>query len=267
MSEWISYCSQRALRFIEWAFERGCVGLSTFFGKVVVFVLAAHFAALVFLAQCFSEQQTKCTPLLKKKVSVDQVHLQPAKEVAVSESKDMALSKPKTVEKKAAPVPQKPESQKKEASKTPADKKAEVLKREKKELSEAQVKKKVKEELARAKEALRATPNSAKVALSSVKEGEKLFSAFPLSSKSAMRIEEAVAEKLRIFLTLPHHGSLHLALTLTPQGEVETVVVEKADSEKNRQYVEKSLKVMRFTELSSLLEGKKQTLYLLLTSE
>lgn len=64
-------------------------------------------------------------------------------------------------------------------------------------------------------------------------------------------------------LNLPEFGEVKIQLTLKQDGTVEGVVVMKAESEKNRQYLQKNLPLLKFPQLSGPFSNKKQHTFIL----
>jgi len=284
-----------ALKAFEKALKKIQEGLATFFGKVVAFVLLVHFAA-VFMLVLFSSSVFQKPVANKKKVAVTQVFLQPKKNSA-SEGKIATLQEAKKLEKTAISSSQGKVEQKiektskktavseKSAEKKENQKKVKPVKsvQEKKQSPKESLvktarkegaKEKAKEKIAEAKQALSSSasfaslPKDAHMPIASLSSASSSFAAESSFGGAATACaEDIVAEKMRTFLTLPEHGSVQIELTLSGQGEIEKIVIAQADSEKNRRYVEKSLKGMQFFEVASLLRGKRQTLLLLLTSK
>lgn len=286
MSEWISYYFLMALKAFEKALKKIQEGLATFFGKVVAFVLLAHLAA-VFMLVLFSSSVFQKPVANKKKVAVAQVVLQP-KKTSASGGEIASSQEAKRLEKTTASSSQEKiekTSKKTAVSEKSAEKKVKSVKsaQEQKKQSPKEsliktarkegAKEKAKEKIAEAKQALSSSasfaslPKDAHMPIASLSSVSSSLAAESSFGGAAACAEDIVAEKMRTFLTLPEHGSVQIELTLSGKGEIEKIVIAQADSEKNRRYVEKSLKGMQFFEVASLLRGKRQTLLLLLTSK
>lgn len=90
--------------------------------------------------------------------------------------------------------------------------------------------------------------------------GTTLSSADNSSEISSREIhyQDELSLCLRSFLQLPEYGEVKVRLTLKRNGTLLSVKVLKAESEKNRQYLEKTLQTFRFPTFGKSFEGQDQ---------
>lgn len=75
--------------------------------------------------------------------------------------------------------------------------------------------------------------------------------------------QEKLVGCLHNALHLPDHGEVTISLTLRGNGSVEKVVIIRAESKKNQQYIEKQLPFIRFPSFEGPLQGKQSEVFIL----
>lgn len=73
--------------------------------------------------------------------------------------------------------------------------------------------------------------------------------------------EEELSLRLKAWLTLPEHGSVKIKLTLNSQGQFVQMQIIKAESEKNRRYIEKRIPELSFPCFGPSLPAEKQRIF------
>ncbi len=73
---------------------------------------------------------------------------------------------------------------------------------------------------------------------------------------------DEVAQRLKLNLRLPDHGSVKVKLTLDRSGKVAQVTIVTSESQKNKQYIEKTLPTLFFPNFGNQFEGASQYTFL-----
>lgn len=212
------------------------------------------------------------------------------KEKADSTKKTKSLQAPKVEKKQAAKEPVKKESQpqKKSAPKSSMEKSAPKktneaaeqakLKEQEKVKEQESVKAKQRELLAKAQESI-AKIDQSRGKIAANKLENTLTSHIPspisslhidtLSSEEGKQLNDyeigyrdELARRLKLQLRLPEHGEVKIKLTLERSGKVLKVIVMSAQSQANRQYIEKTLPALSFPSFGSNFSGIEQYTFL-----
>ena len=94
-----------------------------------------------------------------------------------------------------------------------------------------------------------------------IKKTDEPFATFSEANDDGY--EKMLIETLRHSLHLPDYGEVKIQLTLNKDGSVVNLVVVKAQSEKNKFYLENNLMHLRFPSLQETPDNKKQRTFLL----
>ncbi len=250
------------------------------FGIVCIVVLV-HGLGFVFLALNFPEPISK--NVKDKKLVVKTVKLNPPKKV-VAEEKVIAEipppSPPKkrppspSVNKKASPPPVKKNQKPKTPPKTPPKKKAKekpkelkVDEKKKKLLKQAQetlakIDQRTENIKTKPKKTTKVPKRIETLSFVGVKSSEKAES----SNQSAYRNE--LATHLRVQLQLPEMGSVEVKLVVNREGRVENIVIVTSESERNADYINKTLSMLSLPPFGKTFNGEKShTFHITLTNE
>lgn len=83
------------------------------------------------------------------------------------------------------------------------------------------------------------------------------------SEEASTQYQDGLISHLQRSLHLPDYGEVKIQLTLKEDGSVIKVVVVKAESSKNRNYLEKNLPLLRFPRLDGSLADRKQHTFII----
>ncbi|CUI17812.1 tolA protein of Tol-Pal system [Candidatus Protochlamydia naegleriophila] len=213
----------------------------------------------------------KTTPAPAAKKQAEPIVKKPAKEEA---NKNSLAEAEKKRQKEAAAA--KEAALAKEAA---AHKEAERLRQQEIAAAQEVARKKQQELLAKAKENLTkagetrnkmsAVPSLALESSSIPRQIESLqIDALPTGSTPAqlnareISYRDEVAQRLKLNLRLPDHGSVKVKLTLDRSGKVSQVTIVASESQKNKQYIEKTLPTLFFPSFGNQFEGASQYTFL-----
>ncbi len=236
--------------------------------KITLFVLSLHVGFLLLLTFSPHKKQIKPTqhlivrteklsPPKEKQNFSPKTTTPPApnpqkKEAPKKKAADPKLSAKKPAQKKENPAEKPKKPVKKEMPKPP--KKQEVQKKE--ELLSKQEIKELEEVLGliegKQKTTSHKTPSIKEPSSFPSQEKEKAWE-FDLSGS----YQEELISHLHSSLNLPEYGDVSIELTLRSDGYVTKVVVLKAESVKNRKYLETHLPLLRFPPLQGGVEKEK----------
>lgn len=210
--------------------------------KIIYFVVGSH---LVFILLLFFSPVQKAAPATKH-IAVRTATIRP-------------------VEKKAAPSPKPVEKKKVAAAPKP---KPQPLKSKKPAVNDAPQKKKVKTPPAKTQE----EPEEITTKIDSKKEksysSPKLDVPAPIEKNrltladiiETSDYQELLVSYLHQMLNLPDYGEVRIQLTLSEDGTVTKMVVLKTESQKNKEYLERNLPMLKFPRLFS---NKKEETFML----
>ncbi len=75
--------------------------------------------------------------------------------------------------------------------------------------------------------------------------------------------QQELVSLLQMFLRLPEHGEVHIALTLNRDGTVKEVLLDRMPSEKNRSYVELTVPALSFPDFKEYFKGESEHKFLI----
>jgi len=81
--------------------------------------------------------------------------------------------------------------------------------------------------------------------------------------ESSTQYQQMLIDCLRESLNLPEYGEVKIRLTLKKDGSVQDLTVLKAESEKNKRYLEEKLPFLRFPRLRDSFSNKNQSTFVL----